>query len=273
MRNSSDTPPRDAGHDDCVLFEKADGIAWIGFNRPESRNAMTWAMYDALERHCERLASDDEVHAVVLYGTGGKAFVAGTDIAQFQAFATPDDALAYERRIDRVVGTLETLPKPTIAMIEGACVGGGAALALVCDFRYATPTLTFGVPIARTLGNTLSIANVSRLIDMVGVARTKEALMMARLFGAEEALAAGLVNGVFDAASLRGEVRAIARGFATRAPLTLRASKALVGRALAQRRPPGEAGDDWISTCYTSRDFSAAVDGFVNKTPFDWTGH
>lgn len=258
--------------DESVILRREGGIAWIGFNRPASRNAMTWEMYDALEACCDRLAQDDEVVAVVLHGVGGEAFVAGTDIGQFTHFAAPDDAIGYERRIDRVVGKLEALPRPTIALIEGACVGGGAALALVCDFRYCTPSMKFGVPIARTLGNTLSMRNVSRLVDMIGVARTKEALMMARLFGAEEARQAGLVNAVFDAEVIHEEVAAIAAEFAGRAPLTIQASKALVGRVLAERRPVPEAGDDWVTTCYMSDDFKAAVNRFVHKTPFEWRG-
>jgi len=257
---------------DNLIFEVCDGVAWIGFNRPESRNAMTWEMYDALETVCDQLADDDSVHAVVLHGVGGEAFVAGTDITQFARFTAPEDAIDYERRIDRVVGKLEALPKPTIAMIEGFCVGGGAALAMVCDFRYGTPSLKFGVPIARTLGNSLSITNVSRLIDMVGIARTKEVLMMAKLFSADEAQHAGLVNAVFPADIIADEVMAIAAEFAKRAPLTLQASKALVGRVQAKRRAAADASDDWVTTCYMSEDFKAAVNKFINKTPFAWTG-
>ncbi|APE30274.1 enoyl-CoA hydratase [Halomonas aestuarii] len=258
--------------EESVILRREGGIAWIGFNRPASRNAMTWEMYDALEAHCDRLARDDEVVAVVLHGVGGEAFVAGTDISQFVDFEAPEDATGYERRIDRVVSKLEALPRPTIALIEGACVGGGAALALVCDFRYCTPSMKFGVPIARTLGNTLSMTNVSRMVDMIGVARTKEALMMARLFRADEAAQAGLVNGVFDAEVIHEEVASLAAAFAERAPLTVQASKALVGRVLEERRAPPEAGDDWVTACYMSDDFKAAVNRFVHKTPFEWSG-
>ncbi|MFM9269856.1 enoyl-CoA hydratase [Halomonas elongata] len=258
--------------DESVRFDVEDGVAWIGFNRPESRNAMTWEMYDALEDSCERLDRDVGIHAVVLYGVGGEAFVAGTDITQFAGFSEPADALEYERRIERVVGRLEALDKPTIAMIEGACVGGGAALALVCDFRYCTPTMTFGVPIARTLGNTLSTTNISRLVDMLGVARTKEVLMLGRLLDAETSREAGLVNGICAPDCLAKEVAELAVELGRRAPLTLQASKALVGRVQAQRRLALEAGDDWVTTCYMSDDFKAAVDRFVNKTPFEWSG-
>lgn len=263
---------QDSSLTDSVQFEVRDGIAWVGFNRPQSRNAMTWEMYTALEHYCDTLAHDNEIHALVLHGVGGEAFVAGTDITQFTHFSKPEDAIGYERRIDQVVGKLENFPKPTLALIEGACVGGGAALALVCDFRYATSTMKFGVPIAKTLGNTLSISNVSRLIDMVGVARTKEVLMMARLFGAEEAYSAGLINRLFDADTIYADVAMLAADFAKRAPLTLQASKALINRALEQRRLGADASDDWVTTCYMSQDFAAAVDKFVNKTSFEWSG-
>lgn len=255
-----------------VIVEVRDGVAWLGFNRPQSRNAMTWEMYDALERHCETLEQNDAVHALVLHGVGGEAFVAGTDIGQFSDFTQPEDALGYERRIDRVVGRLEAFTKPSIALLEGACVGGGAALALVCDFRYATPSLKFGVPIAKTLGNTLSITNVSRLIDMVGIARTKEALMLARLFDAETAKSTGLVNAVVPAEQIYAEVATLAASLGRFAPLTLKASKALIMRTQQARRPGAALSDDWIETCYMSDDFAAAVDKFVNKTPFNWTG-
>ncbi|UYG02865.1 enoyl-CoA hydratase [Halomonas sp. LR3S48] len=257
---------------DSLIFRREGNLAWIGFNRPESRNAMTWEMYDALEACCDLLAEDGDIQAVVLHGVGGEAFVAGTDISQFAHFDAPEDAIGYERRIDRVLGKLERLAKPTIALIEGACVGGGAALALVCDFRYCTPSMKFGVPIARTLGNTLSMTNVSRMVDMIGVARTKEALMMAKLFDAEEARQAGLVNGVFAGETIVEEVTAIAAEFGRRAPLTLQASKALVGRVLEARRAAADAGDDWVTTCYMSGDFQAAVNKFLHKTPFEWTG-
>lgn len=257
---------------ETLLYETRDGVAWLGFNRPESRNAMTWAMYDALSLHCDRIREDASLHAVVLHGVGGEAFVAGTDIGQFENFREPRDAIAYEQRIDAVVGKLEALEKPTIALLEGACVGGGAALALACDFRYATPSLKFGVPIARTLGNTLSITNVSRLIDMLGVARTKEALMLGTLFDAEQASACGLVNAVIDPDDIHAEVAGIAEQLGRRAPLTLQASKALINRVLAHRRLAREASDDWVTACYMSDDFKAAVNKFLHKTPFEWKG-
>ncbi len=257
------------GQVDCRIDQ---GVAWVGFNRPESRNAMTWSMYDALERLCRELEADPQVVAVVFHGCGGKAFVAGTDIKQFADFEGGEAGVNYERRIDSVIAGLENLRKPTIAMLEGFCVGGGAAIALACDFRYCTPTLKFGVPIAETLGNCLSVTNLSRLMDLLGVARTKQVLMAAELIDAPQALVAGLVGGVFEADAIRQEVERKAQAFAGRAPLTVQATKDVINRVLAHRRTPADGSDDWIRTCYGSRDFKAAVDKFVSKTPFEWTG-
>src|SRR5262245_3810699 len=177
-----------------LLFERDGPLALVTFNRPQARNAITWAMYDGLLAACERVDAEDELRVMVLRGAGGKAFVAGTDIAQFQGFRTGADAIAYERRLDRVMDRLEAVAKPTIAAIQGYAVGAGAAIALCCDLRYGTADAQIGVPIARTLGNCLSMANTARLVDAVGPARAKELIFRARMVGAEEARAAGLFN-------------------------------------------------------------------------------
>jgi len=257
---------------DELLFHREGNLAWITFNRPAARNAMTWAMYDRLESVCAELEDDPDTAVVILRGAGGEAFVAGTDIGQFRDFREPGDATDYEARIERVVGRLEALPKPTIALIEGACVGGGAALALACDFRYATPELKLGVPIARTLGNTLSVTNLARFVDLVGAARAKEVLMLARLLDAEEARAAGAVTAVFPAETIEAEVRVVADRLAGLAPLTLQATKEGIRRVLAGRRPSLEAGEDLVRACYMSEDFRSAVRAFTDKSPHRWTG-
>lgn len=256
------------GSVDCHVSQ---GVAWVGFNRPESRNAMTWHMYDSLGKICQQVDTDPAVNAVVFHGRGGEAFVAGTDIKQFSGF-DGEQGVAYERRIDSAIAGLETMCKPTIAMLEGFCVGGGAAIALACDFRYCTPSLKFGVPIARTLGNCLSVTNVSRLMDLIGVARTKEILMTAKFIEASEAAMIGLVSDIFDVESIRQEVDKKAQAFANRAPLTVQASKEVINRVLAHRRAAANASDDWVRACYGSQDFKAAVGKFVNKTSFEWTG-
>lgn len=255
-----------------VEYQIKDGIAWVGFNRPESRNAMTWSMYDALERICREVDTDPDISAVVFHGCGGEAFVAGTDIKQFAEFDHPDQGVAYEHRIDTVLAGLETMKNPTIALLEGFCVGGGAAIALACDFRYCTPSLKFGVPIAKTLGNCLSVTNVSRFMDLVGIPRTKEILMAAKLIEAPEAAAIGLVNEIFAPAEINQQVAEKARAFSQRAPLTVQAAKEVINRVLAHRRTAADVSDDWVRVCYGSQDFKAAVNRFVTKTPFEWTG-
>ena len=246
-----------------LLYETDGPVAIVTFNRPQARNAMTWAMYDGLREACDRVDADPDVRVMILRGAGGAAFVAGTDIGQFRDFHTPEDALAYERRLDSVMDRLEAVTRPTIAAIEGYAVGGGAAIAVACDFRYCTPESQIGVPIARTLGNCLSMANTARLVELLGPARTKDLIYRARLVGGEEALRAGLVNEVVPAARLHERVREIADELAANAPITLRVTKEAIRRLQAARR--GVGGDDLVVQAYMSEDFRAGVAAFLEK--------
>src|SRR5712675_1882843 len=187
-----------AAREEDLLFTLEDGIGRIIFNRPQARNAFTFAMYERLAEICERANTDRAIKVLLLRGAGDKAFAAGTDINQFRAFKTPQDALDYENRIDRVLGTLEQCRVPTIAAITGACTGGGAGIAASCDIRIGTKTAKFGFPIARTLGNCLSMANLGRLSRLIGAARLKEIIFTARLIEAEEAAHLGLLNEVVE---------------------------------------------------------------------------
>src|SRR6476620_5687946 len=176
-----------------TVFETDGSIATLTFNRPEARNAMTWEMYEALVAACDRVDADEAIRVLVFRGAGGKAFVAGTDIAQFQDFRNREDGLKYEERLDHVLDRLERVTKPTIAQVQGVAAGGGCAIALTCDLRVATPESTFGIPIARTLGNCLSAANYSRLGDLLGPSRVKDLLFTGRFLDAAEAQAIGLL--------------------------------------------------------------------------------
>ncbi len=247
-------------------------IAVITFNRPEARNAMTWPMYDALVEQCEQIDGADDVRVVVLRGAGSKAFVAGTDIAQFRTFRTAEDGMRYEQRIDAVVDRLERLARPTIAAIDGVTTGGGCALAAACDLRICTTRARFGVPIARTLGNCLSASNHARFLDLIGPARLKELLFTGRLLSASEAAEAGLVNRIVEPDRLDAVVREYAETMAANAPLTLRASKEMIRRIQAHRRTDPALGRDLIITCYTSADFHEGVDAFLAKRAPRWTG-
>src|SRR6059058_6205513 len=194
----------------------------LTFTRPEARNAMTWEMYDALVDACDRVDRDASLRVLVLRGAGGKAFIAGTDIAQFESFTSPAHGVEYEQRLDAVLDRLERVTKPTIAAVEGVAAGGGCAIALCCDLRVATPAATFGVPIARTLGNCLSADTCSRMIAMMGPARFKELMFTGRLMPADEAHALGLVNRIAEASDIERVTQGLAAEIASRAPLTIR---------------------------------------------------
>jgi enoyl-CoA hydratase len=254
-----------------LLYDVRDGIGRITFNRPQARNALTFAMYERLAEICAAAGADRSLKALVLRGQGDKAFASGTDINQFRAFKTPEDALAYESRIDRILSALEQCRVPTIASIAGACTGGGAGIAACCDLRVATATAKFGFPIARTLGNCLSMSSLSRLAALVGPARVKDLVFTARLLDGKEALQAGLVTEVVDDfAALEHRTEELARLIAGNAPLTLRATKEALRRL--QSRLAREEGEDLILSCYMSRDFREGMDAFLNKRPPQWTG-
>ncbi|MGH3628051.1 MAG: enoyl-CoA hydratase, partial [Sciscionella sp.] len=179
-----------------LIFERRGGIGAITFNRPAARNAMTWGMYESLYEACEQVDGDERVRVVVLRGAGGKAFVAGTDIRQFAEFEDGADGVAYEARIDKVVRRLEAVRIPTIALIDGYAVGGGLSLAAACDLRICTPDARFGLPIARTLGNCVSVRTCARLVSLIGAARTLQLVYTAALLSVQEAREAGLVTEV-----------------------------------------------------------------------------
>jgi enoyl-CoA hydratase len=253
-----------------LLYERRGAVALLTFNRPEARNALTWAMYEGLYDCCEHVDADDRVRVLVLRGAGDKAFVAGTDISQFQAFSTPEDALNYERNNNKYAGRLERVTKPTIAMIRGACVGGGAAFALCCDIRLASPDVRFGVPISRTLGNILSTQNFVRLVSLIGPARTKDLIFTARLIGAEEGRAAGVFNEIVEADALEGRTLQLAEQIAANAPLTIRAAKLAVQRIVDKLKL--EESEDLVLMCYMSEDFHEGVSAFLEKRKPRWKG-
>ena len=254
-----------------LLYEVREGIAYVTFNRPQARNALTFAMYERLAEVCAIANEDRSIRAMLLTGAGDKAFAAGTDISQFRAFEKPQDALDYEARIDRVLGALERCRVPTIAAIQGACTGGGAGIAICCDLRIAAPNARFGFPVARTLGNCISSGNFSRLAALLGPARVKDMIFRARLVEAPEALAIGLVSEVVeDPAGLMERAESLTRLVASHAPLTLQATK----EALLRLRPgiPRGEGDDLILMCYMSEDFREGMDAFLNKRAPRWKG-
>ncbi len=255
--------------DDELLFDLQDGVGIITFNRPGARNALTFGMYEQLASLCEGVSDRSvDVKALIITGAGEKAFAAGTDIAQFRHFATAEDALNYERTMDRVLGLLEAVPVPTIAAIRGACTGGGAAIAACCDLRVASSDIQFGFPIARTLGNCLSVGNLSRLVELLGAPRTRDILLSARLIGKDEALSCLLINEcVSDPMSRAKE---LASRMQQHAPLTMAASKE--GLRRLRQHAADIDDDDLIVQCYTSEDFREGMEAFLAKRRPQWRG-
>lgn len=245
------------------------GVASVVFDRPAARNAMTWAMYERLNQICEQLTSDSSVRVVSFRGTGGQAFVAGTDIEQFTTFSSGEDGVAYEKQIDQCIARLESLPMPTLAVIEGWTIGGGLAIATACDFRIATAGSRFGVPIAKTLGNCLSVANLARLCAVFGMPRVKRMLMLAELLTADEALACGFLLQLVEASEIDVTLDKLCERLAALAPLTQSVSKEGLRRLVSHDLP---ADEDLVRLCYGSDDFREGVEAFVLKKSPVWKG-
>jgi enoyl-CoA hydratase len=244
-------------------------VATVLFDRPDARNAMTWRMYEQLGEICATLRADPGVRVAVFRGAGGKAFVAGTDIAQFLDFKSGEDGIAYEERMEGYLGGLESLPMPTLAVIEGFAIGGGLAIAAACDLRVATPGSRFGVPIARTLGNCLSVANTARLVAALGASRAKRVLLLAELIGAEEALAGGFLTAIIAPEELDQRVAELCDRLAHHAPVTMRVSKEAIRRLMHAGLPDDH---DLVREAYGSEDFRRGVRAFVEKKEAEWSG-
>lgn len=262
----------DAAHDTAT--DLAGGVLTLTFRRAARRNALTWAMYDALVAACERADADDAVRVLVVRGEGGRAFVAGTDIGQFAAFTSGADGVAYERRVTAVLDRIRAVGVPTVAAVEGVCVGGGLGIACATDLRIATPGSRFGVPIARTLGNCLSARTLDLLAGTLGRALTADLLLTARLLGVEEARRVpGFLHAVVD--DLDAGLAELTGRLAAGAPLTVWASKELLRRR--DGPGPGITDDtddtDVVERVYGSDDFRAAVAAFGTDRPPTWTGH
>ena len=259
-------PADDPGRE--LLFETDGEIGIVTLNRPHARNALTFAMYDRLAEICREIAPDGPVKALIVAGEG-EHFAAGTDIAQFRDFRTDADALAYEGRIEDVLSAIETCAVPTIAAISGACTGGGAGIAAACDLRIAARSLRFGLPVARTLGNCLSVENHARFAALIGAGRVMDLLLTARLLDAEEARATGLISEILeDRPALLLRARELAALVASHAPLTMRATKEALRRVRQGRRD----GGDLIVRCYMSEDFREGLEAFLAKRKPNWKG-
>jgi enoyl-CoA hydratase/carnithine racemase len=256
-----------------IRVERRDGgIAWVIFDRPEARNALTFAMWERLREVAGELDADATVRVVVFTGAGTQAFVSGTDIGEFRSFVSADDGVAYEARIEAVIAALEAIRVPTIAAIAGACTGGGVSIAAACDLRIGAPSARIGVPIARTLGNCISLRNIARVADIIGRDAVKALLLTGKLLDADAARAAGFLNEIVDdgEAGLHARAQALAEEIAALAPLTLRASKEMCRRLRAAASLPDDG--DLIRACYGSADFREGLTAFLDKRRPNWSG-
>jgi enoyl-CoA hydratase len=254
---------------DLVLYQVDGDVGTITMNRPEARNALTFEMYDRIAEICAEPSRDGSVKSLIITGAGERAFAAGTDISLFRDFSKPEDALRYEERIEAALKKIESCPVPTIAAISGACTGGGATIAIACDLRIAAQNAVFGFPVARTLGNCLSIANYARLVAMIGAGRVIDMVLTARLTDAETAKAIGLVSEVVpDHEALMTRAAELAGTVCGHAPLTMRATK----EALRRLRDGRRDDEDLVTMCYMSEDFREGLEAFLAKRKPDWKG-
>lgn len=244
-------------------------VATLLFDRPAARNAMTWRMYEDFYSHCRTLQEAQDLRAVILRGVGGKAFIAGSDIAQFLDVETGTDGIGYERKMETYLAALAGVSVPTLAVIEGFAVGGGLNIAACCDIRIATRTARFGVPIARTIGNCLSLSNYARLVAGFGEGRARRMLLLGDLLDAEETLCSGFLSAICDPQDLDATIDKTVSRLLANAPLTLRASKMAIGRVLEGGR---DGAEDLIALCYGSEDFREGVAAFAEKRPAQWKG-
>ena len=253
----------------AVHYMITGSTALITFDRPGARNALTWSMYDQLASALDQLETDSTIRVAELRGASGH-FVAGTDIGQFESFSSGDDGIDYEVRLEAIVARLESVRVPTVAVVQGHAAGAGLLLATACDLRVCTPDARFSAPIARTVGNTLSLKSVARLVAHLGPARTKALIMTAGTMEAADAKAAGFVSAIVEPNRLEQHVTELVARLAELAPLTLRATKQLVARSL-DSLATGEA-DDIVREVYGSRDFHEGVNAFREKRAPLWEG-
>ena len=267
------TSRTEAGENE-LLYEADNGIGILTLNRPHRRNALTFAMYEQIKQICARAGTDDDpdkLRVIIFKGAGDAAFAAGTDISQFKTFSGGDDAIAYEQMIEAVLHEIEYCEVPTIAALNGFVTGGGAAIAASCSLRIGSRSVKVGVPIAKTLGNCLAIANLKRFIALIGEARTAHILLTAQLIDAENAKLAGFITELLeDQSQVESRAMELAKSIAQSAPMTIKAT--LTGIRRLREATPLPDDHDLIKMCFGSNDFKEGITAFFEKRPAEWTG-
>jgi enoyl-CoA hydratase/carnithine racemase len=251
---------------EALLLEKAPPLAWVTINRPSAHNALSTAVWARLAEIFTELTSDDDVRVIVLRGAGEKAFISGADISEFRALRADSAAAAeYDRLSGRAWRAIGSVRQPVIAMINGLCFGGGVAIALACDLRFAAEHARFAVPATR-LGLSYPLESIERLVQVVGPAHASDILLSARALDSAEALHIGLVNRVVPGGDLEGMTREYATAMAAGAPLTIAAHKRAIRESL---RPAGERDTDGlreaVRRCFDSADYQEGVAAFLEK--------
>lgn len=250
----------------CLDLQIDGKIARVIFNNPAARNALTWPMYEELKQICDSLAKNADIRVVIFRGAGDKAFVSGSDIQQFVDLKENE---AYEVAVDHIFVSLQQLPMPTIALIEGLAVGSGLLIATACDFRISTPEARFGIPVAKTLGNCLSPSNLSWLATHLGVSTVKKMLLTAELIKAPELLESGFLYQTIDTSEIDTATNALAQKLSSLAPITQKASKLALARLLQSNLPDCT---DLMRETYNSKDFREGVNAFLDGRPPQWIG-
>lgn len=249
-----------------MIVKKDGAIGWMIFNNPERLNAVSLDMWQAIPSIIASFEADAEIKTIVLTGAGGKAFVAGADISQFEAQrGDPASVVTYEDATTLAFETIARAERPTIAMIDGFCIGGGLGIALSCDLRFASAGSTFGIPAAK-LGLAYAASGTRRLVDIVGPAYAKEIFFTARRFTHDEAITMGLINRVFTRDALEAEVRTTCATIADNAPLTVMTAKKIVDET---RKAPENFDaafcDQLIERCFHSEDYAEGRTAFMEK--------
>ena len=258
---------------DKILSEKFDGIGLLTFNNPERHNAVSLDMWDSVEATLEDFVADDAIRVVVITGAGGKAFVSGADISKFEDERSDRDAITrYNTRVRAVYDGIHLVAKPTIAMIDGFCLGGGLALAVSCDIRFCSEKSKFGLPAAK-LGLGYPFEGLKRLVDTIGPGAARDITFSARRIDSAEALRIGLVQKVVPEGELRDFVVDYAKTVAANAPLTVKSMKFIINET---RKDPDardlDACRDLEDAAFASQDYIEGRRAFMEKRPPRFTG-
>jgi len=250
----------------CIDLQLDGAIARITFNNPTARNALTWPMYEELKRVCDAIANTPEIRVAIFRGAGDKAFVSGSDIQQFVNLQKDEP---YEVAVDAIFHSLQHLPIPTIALIEGLAVGSGLLIATACDFRISTDDARFGIPVAKTLGNCLSPSNLSWIAYHLGVPMVKRMLLTAELIKAPELLNSGYLYQTTSPDAITEVTEVLASKLVALAPITQKASKVTLARLMDSNLPDCT---ELLRETYNSVDFKEGVNAFLEGRPPQWLG-